>query len=162
MSPRIPTTVRDRVRAQARDRCGYCLSTQRLVLGPLEIEHMIPTARGGTDDEENLWLACRLCDGFKGVQTHGVDPLTGRRMKLFTPPPTTLDEALPMDCRRDRHRGSHSVWACDGISAPIEQLARTIGSKRLGRGWVASTARLKPDVLPEAMNEDSRPSAPLE
>jgi 5-methylcytosine-specific restriction endonuclease McrA len=57
MSPAISEVVRARVRAAAGDRCGYCRSPQHLVLGSLEIEHTIPTAHGGTDDEENLWLA---------------------------------------------------------------------------------------------------------
>lgn len=40
----VSEEVRLRVRAQAGDRCGYCLSPQRLVLGWLEIEHILPTA----------------------------------------------------------------------------------------------------------------------
>jgi hypothetical protein len=82
---RIPKAVQRRVRAQARNRCGYCLSLQKYILGILEIEHIQPEALGGTDDEENLWLACRLCNGYKGVQTHGRDPITGRRVRLFNP-----------------------------------------------------------------------------
>lgn len=58
-----------RVRAAAKDRCGYCLSLQKYVLGILEIEHIIPKAAGGSDDEENLWLACRLCNSYKGKPT---------------------------------------------------------------------------------------------
>lgn len=37
------------------------------------------------DDEENLWLACRLCNNAKRMQTHGYDPLTRRRVRLFNP-----------------------------------------------------------------------------
>ena len=74
----VSEVVRARVRAQARNRCGYCRSRQQYVLGLLEIDHIVPTARGGTDEEENLWLACRLCNGFKGTQTHARDPVTGR------------------------------------------------------------------------------------
>jgi hypothetical protein len=51
----------------------------------LEIEHILPRAKGGTDSEDNLWLACRLCNNAKGVQTHGYDSLTKRRVKLFNP-----------------------------------------------------------------------------
>jgi len=51
-----------RLRAQARNRCGYCLSSQKYILGVLEIEHVDPEALGGTDEEENLWLARRLCN----------------------------------------------------------------------------------------------------
>ncbi|WP_416675394.1 HNH endonuclease [Egbenema bharatensis] len=39
-------------------------------MGVLEIEYIIPKAVGGSDDEENLWLACRLWNSYKGVQTH--------------------------------------------------------------------------------------------
>jgi hypothetical protein len=81
----IPAAVQTRVRAAARNRCGYCLSRQEYVLGMLEIEHIAPRARGGTDDEANLWLACRLCNLYKGAQSHARDPLTGRRARLFNP-----------------------------------------------------------------------------
>ena len=64
---RITDEIRARVRALAGERCGYCLSPQYLVLGQLEIEHILPRARGGSDDEDNLWLACRLCNNAKGV-----------------------------------------------------------------------------------------------
>lgn len=53
--------------------------------GLLEIEHILPTAEGGTDDEENLWLACRLCNGYKGVQTKAIDPKTNEGISLFNP-----------------------------------------------------------------------------
>jgi 5-methylcytosine-specific restriction endonuclease McrA len=52
-----PEELRRRVRAQAGDRCGYCLSPQSLVYGTLEVEHIFLSARGGSDDEPNLWLA---------------------------------------------------------------------------------------------------------
>lgn len=51
----------------------------------LEVEHIVPKAKGGTDDEDNLWLACRLCNNAKNTQTHGTDPLTGQRVRLFNP-----------------------------------------------------------------------------
>lgn len=73
----ISEEIRARVREQAGNRCGYCLSLQKYVLGILEIEHIIPKAKGGTDNEENLWLACRLCNGYKGIATHERDPVMG-------------------------------------------------------------------------------------
>jgi hypothetical protein len=84
-SRQISEEVRARVRIQAKNQCGYCRSLQKYVLGVLEIEHIIPKALGGTDDEENLWLSCRLCNSFKGIQTHGQDPITNRKAKLFNP-----------------------------------------------------------------------------
>lgn len=85
MSSAVSNDVRARIRARAGDRCGYCLSPQHLVLGPLEIEHVVPSAAGGSDDEENLWLACRMCNCFKATQTHAIDPVSGRRTTIYDP-----------------------------------------------------------------------------
>jgi hypothetical protein len=81
----VSERVRERIRDQASNRCGYCRSRQEYVLLVLEVEHIQPSARGGTDDEANLWLSCRLCNQHKGVQTHATDPVTGRRTRLFNP-----------------------------------------------------------------------------
>ncbi len=96
----IPETIRARVRTQAGDRCGYCLSPQRLVLGRLEIEHIIPQAAGGPDDEDNLWLACRLCNNYKSDQTEGLDPVSGQKVPLFNP--------------RRQQWHEHFAWSADG------------------------------------------------
>lgn len=81
----INLAIRDRVRSDANNQCGYCLSQQKYVLGVLEIEHIIPKAAGGSNDEENLWLACRLCNSYKGIQTNAKDPITRRTVNLFNP-----------------------------------------------------------------------------
>ena len=47
-SSQISEEVRARVRTQAKNQCGYCRSLQKYVLGMLEIEHIIPKAKGGT------------------------------------------------------------------------------------------------------------------
>jgi 5-methylcytosine-specific restriction endonuclease McrA len=65
MAALIPEARRARVRAAAANRCGYCLTQQSYVPWTLEIEHIVPRAKGGTDDETNLWLACRACNLFK-------------------------------------------------------------------------------------------------
>ncbi|MDI6792579.1 MAG: HNH endonuclease signature motif containing protein [bacterium] len=58
---------------------------QDYVPWPLEIDHIVPKSKGGTNGEENLWLACRMCNFSKSNYTHGYDPLTGRRVRLFNP-----------------------------------------------------------------------------
>ena len=83
--PQIPETIRQRVRAAAGERCGYCLSPQHLVMGTLEVEHLVPRARGGSDEEDNLWLSCSLCNRCKGPQTSATDPVTGEAAPLFNP-----------------------------------------------------------------------------
>ncbi len=96
----IPEEVRARVRLEANNQCGYCLSLQKYVLGILEIEHIIPQAAGGTNNEENLWLAYRLCNSYKGAQTHARDPVTNRRVSLFNP--------------RQQKWSRHFTWSSDG------------------------------------------------
>ena len=81
----VSDKLRQRIVEQARNRCGYCLGEQRYVFAPLEIDHLQPTAKGGTDDEENLWLACPVCNAYKGTQTHGTDSLSQRKVPLFNP-----------------------------------------------------------------------------
>lgn len=85
MSRYLPEEVKSVVRAQANNQCGYCRSLQKYVLGILEIDHITPTAAGGSDDIDNLWLSCRLCNSFKGARTHAYDPLTEKRSLLFNP-----------------------------------------------------------------------------
>lgn len=92
--------IRGRVRTEAGDRCGYCLSRQELVFAPLEIEHIVPASRGGSDDEDNLWLACRMCNGYKGAQVEAYDPVTGSRQPLFNP--------------RNQTWADHFRWSGDG------------------------------------------------
>ncbi len=46
-------------------KCCYC----RKENVPLEVEHIIPKSRGGTDRVDNLCLACRDCNERKGNQT---------------------------------------------------------------------------------------------
>lgn len=108
--------LRARVRKEAGDRCGYCLAPQRLVLGWLEIEHLTPSALGGTNDQENLWLACRLCNTFKSDQMEGVDPETGRCVPLFNP--------------RRQPWTDHFNWSEDGT--------RILGRTPCGRATVLS------------------------
>ena len=52
---------------------------------PFEIEHIVPQAKGGTDEQENLWLACRNRNGFKHSKTHAIDPLTNAETNIFNP-----------------------------------------------------------------------------
>jgi HNH endonuclease len=70
------------------------------VLGILEIEHIIPKAAGGSDEEENLWLACRLCNSYKGVKTQAKDPESEQNINLFNP--------------RLQQWTSHFIWINDG------------------------------------------------
>ena len=98
--PYIPKTLREKVAATAGHRCGYCLTPQAYTAMPMHVEHIIPQAAGGPSTEENLWLACPLCNGHKGMQTHGTDPESGEQVPIFNPR------------RQDWHE--HFRWSEDG------------------------------------------------
>jgi hypothetical protein len=82
-------------------RCGYCQTQQSVVGYPFHVEHIIPEAAGGPSVEENLWLACSVCNNAKGAQTTGQDPLTGKEVTLFNP--------------RKQIWSEHFAWSVDGV-----------------------------------------------
>jgi len=78
--------LRARVRLRAANRCEYCkLHQDDSPLAALHVEHIIPKVHGGTDDPENLALACIDCNLHKGTNLSGIDPQTGRVTDLFQP-----------------------------------------------------------------------------
>ncbi|MEQ1603585.1 MAG: HNH endonuclease signature motif containing protein [Pyrinomonadaceae bacterium] len=74
-----------KIRAAAKNRCGYCLVPQKLISYTLEIEHLIPKSKGGETVEENLWLSCRQCNLNKAAKTVGFDLVTFKRVAIFNP-----------------------------------------------------------------------------
>jgi 5-methylcytosine-specific restriction endonuclease McrA len=82
---KIKKNIEEKLRQEAKNRCGYCLNPQELLPFKLEIEHLFPIALGGETVEENLWLACRECNAHKSKKIKSVDFLTGKLVKLFNP-----------------------------------------------------------------------------
>jgi len=60
----IPPSVRLKVLIRDGFRCVYCGATKED--DRLEVDHVIPASRGGTDDIGNLVVACRRCNIGKG------------------------------------------------------------------------------------------------
>jgi len=112
----IPRELRERVSSQARDRCGYCLSATAIVGAPMEIDHLIPESLGGVTEEENLWLACSLCNDHKSNRIAATDPETGEMVRLFDP--------------RRQIWNDHFRWSEDGD--------QVIGLTATGRATVAA------------------------
>jgi hypothetical protein len=69
-------------------------------MGRLQIDHILPIAKGGSDTEDNLCLACELCNQYKWAKTHSVDPQTGQQVVLFNP--------------RQQNWADHFSWSVDG------------------------------------------------
>ena len=82
----MTSATRAAVRERAAHRCEYCQLHQKdSPLAVLHVEHIIPRQHGGTDDLENLALACIDCNLHKGPNLTGIDPETNRVTTLFHP-----------------------------------------------------------------------------
>ncbi len=120
----ISVELRHLVRADARSCCGYCHTPEMFLGMPLDIEHLVPEALGGTTTRENLWLACSRCNDFKGDRIDGVDPETAQRIPFFNP--------------RTQSWNEHFCWSPNGLR--IEVLSPTghvtIESLRLNNDFI--------------------------
>jgi hypothetical protein len=77
---------RDAVRQRANNRCEYCrLPQQALPWARFQIEHIRARQHRGSDDPENLALACRKCNLHKGPNLTSIDPDTEQLTQLFNP-----------------------------------------------------------------------------
>lgn len=89
-----------RLRCLLGPRCGYCRTSSAITGETNTIDHIIPLARGGSSEEDNLWVACRRCNRDKATQIDAIDPETGQRVPLFNP--------------RTQFWKEHFVWSEDG------------------------------------------------
>ena len=106
--------IKERVRQRAKNRCEYCLSHQEYILGRLQIDHIQPIAKGRTNTEDNLCLACELCNQYKWTQTEGIDLESGEVVSLFNP--------------RKQQWKENFAWTSDGINI--------IGTTACGRATI--------------------------
>lgn len=112
----VSRALRRRLAEQAKHRCGYCLSSEKITGTPMEVEHLMPESRGGLTVEDNLWLACKLCNDHKGDRVEAPDPLTNEVVPLFNP-------------RKERW-SEHFTWTPEGD--------RIIGLTPVGRATVVA------------------------
>lgn len=83
--PRISKKLRAAISEQANYRCGYCLTNQHIVGTLMEIDHIVPIALGGANEEYNLWLACAACNAYKNDRTVAIDPVSQVETPIFNP-----------------------------------------------------------------------------
>jgi HNH endonuclease len=117
--------LRRRVAKQARHRCGYCLTQEAVIGSPMEFDHLLPRALGGSTTEDNLWLACSLCNDHKGNRFFIIDPQTGVNVRIFNP--------------RQQEWAEHFVWS--------EGATRIDGTTAVGRATVAALQLNRPSLV---------------
>lgn len=125
-------TVNDATKKLVRERAKffyeYCHSSEEASAALFFFDHIMPQSLGGSDDSDNLALACQRCNGYRYNFTTGIDPDTGQMLPLFNP--------------RQQKWCDHFIWSADGL--------KIIGITSTGR---ATCNRL--DLNDERHNEGS-------
>lgn len=80
MNPLYPEVI-----VRANSRCKYCHAPTEAHNFFFDVEHIRPLADGGDSALDNLALACRSCNIFKGTRRQAADPETGVVVALFHP-----------------------------------------------------------------------------
>ncbi len=93
---RLSSQQKTAVKQRAQDCCEYCWSQEAYSPDTFSVEHIVPLAKGGTNDANNLANACQGCNNRKFVSTEAIDSLTGAMAVLYHP-------------RRDRW-AEHFAW----------------------------------------------------
>lgn len=132
-------------------RCRYCGQDLLPMLAAITLDHLLPTARGGTDAPENLVTACAPCNHRKADLHLAPQPicgpprsdleLTDARRELARLAHLTgvrndrrHEERLRRRIKRNHRRSARPpletepTGACDGLSA--EDLARLLAEVR--------------------------------
>ncbi|MBU1565138.1 MAG: HNH endonuclease [Proteobacteria bacterium] len=79
----IDNLTKDQLLLRAKYECEYC---HRVLLdAPWQVEHVRPRCIMGTDDLQNLAVACPRCNLNKREATEGKDYVTGKTARFFNP-----------------------------------------------------------------------------
>lgn len=97
----INKITRQLVRERAKFLCEYCHSPEWSSADLFTLEHLVPQSLGGSDELDNLALACRRCNERRYNFTTGIDSETGSETQLFQP--------------RQQVWAEHFIWTVDGV-----------------------------------------------
>ncbi len=109
----LTNRIKQRVRQRAKFLCEYCHTSERWQYVPFTVDHVIPVAKGGRTELENLALACFHCNRRKSDLVTAVDPQTDEVVPLFNP--------------RQGKWSEHFVWSVGGLRIiPLTAVGRAI------------------------------------
>ncbi|WP_349262577.1 HNH endonuclease signature motif containing protein [Allocoleopsis sp.] len=97
----VSNRTRRFVQRRARFLCEYCHSSEQVSSDRFTIDHLVPQSLGGTDEPDNLALACTRCNQRRYNFTTGIDPVTQQEIPLFNP--------------RNQKWADHFIWTADGL-----------------------------------------------
>ena len=108
--------IRCQVRRRAGYLCEYCHASEQWQYVQFTVDHVVPLDLEGSDDLENLALACFHCNRRKWNRVRGVDPDSGDEVALFNP--------------RSSRWADHFIWASDRLTV--------VGLTSVGRATVTA------------------------
>ena len=114
------------VRRRALQLCEYCHTSEQWQYIRFTIDHVIPLSQGGSDDAENLALACFHCNRHKAGRMTAVDLDSGETVLLFNP--------------RQQSWADHFAWSPDGL--------RVVGISPEGRATVNLLTLNRERIIP--------------
>ncbi|HRI61320.1 MAG TPA: HNH endonuclease [Saprospiraceae bacterium] len=82
---RLSISIRRLVFQRAQGCCEYCKSQADFATQSFSIEHIFPIAKDGSNDPDNLALACQGCNAHKSAKIEATDPLTQQPVPIFHP-----------------------------------------------------------------------------
>ncbi|KJH71188.1 HNH endonuclease [Aliterella atlantica] len=97
----VNKVVRQLVRDRAKFLCEYCHSPEWSSADLFTLEHILPQSLGGSDELDNLALACRRCNERRYNFLTGIDSESRLETPLFQP--------------RQQVWAEHFIWTADGI-----------------------------------------------
>ncbi|HEY9802126.1 MAG TPA: HNH endonuclease [Leptolyngbyaceae cyanobacterium] len=99
---KVNDAIKKLVRQRAKFLCEYCHSSEEASAALFSIDHILPQSLSGSDEPDNLALACQRCNGYRYNFTTGIDPDTGEIVPLFNP--------------RKQKWSDHFIWSVDGLT----------------------------------------------
>jgi len=94
---KVPESLRKIVVKRAREQCEYCRTIIQASPQRFQMEYIQPYSKGGKEELKNLALTCGGCNNSKYNKTHSIDPLSGKKVRLFNPRKDNWDEHFAWD-----------------------------------------------------------------
>ncbi|HEX3131436.1 MAG TPA: HNH endonuclease signature motif containing protein, partial [Thermoanaerobaculia bacterium] len=138
--------------ARANRICEYCLIHEEDTFFGCEVDHVISQKHGGPTEEDNLALACLICNRNKGSDIASLSPKTRELVRLFNP-------------RTDRWL-EHFAFAQDGFTiealtpigeATVRILGLNDGERLLERQALQAEGRYPPEAARRLLAEPDSP-----
>jgi hypothetical protein len=114
---------------RANYRCEYCHAPELVFNFPFEVEHIIPLFRQGTNEDQNLALACRSCNLRKGTRIGGNALDSNIEISFFHPRQNIWSEHFQIDTESATVVGITAIGKVTIENLEMNSLAQVVARK---------------------------------